>query len=169
MPGTWRGREGGWRCRLDGGGGCLHALVGLPPTHDHSRGVGVETGALGGRTPRGVGARFGLRRSQGVGVLRQPADALSGVMVVRGGRGSRADEQPRRAGLEDGRAVEKERVRLSQRVGLPIRGANPDGRPDAAFAEKIGTGLPGRIRDRSPLRNLGPDISNAVKGLNGYK
>ena len=90
-------------------------------------------------------------------------------MVVLGDRGSRANEQPRRANLANGRALEEERFRLPERIGLPVCGANPDGGSNAAIAEAIGAGLPGRIRDRPPLRSYGTSISDAVGGLNGYQ
>ena len=67
-----------------------------------------------------------------------------------------------------GRAVAEERLRLPQRGGMPVRGADADGGADPAVAEAFGPGLPGSGDHRSSVGPALASITGAEVGLNGY-
>ena len=97
----------------------------------------------------------GCADNEGGDLLRQPPGVVSGAVAVRGDRRRRADEQPCGAGPALGRAVAEECVRLPQRGGLPVRGADADGGPDASVAAATGVGLP-IPRDPGPSGRTSP-------------
>ena len=109
-----------------------------------------------------------LRGFQGGDLLRQHLGSVSGVVVVRGDRGSRAHQQSCGTHPAVGRTVAEERLRLPQRGGVPVRGADADRGPNPAVAETSGAGLP-VSRDRgSSLRPSRSAITGPSWGLNGY-
>src|SRR5207248_2902091 len=85
---------------------------------------------------------------------------------VRASAGGGADEQPRRAGTAQGGAVAEEVVRLRQRGGLPVRGADPDGGADAAPARPPGVALLATVAHR-PSRASARSLT--TPGMNGYR
>lgn len=87
-----------------------------------------------------IGAGSLLRGFQGSHLLRQPPGTISGVVVVRGGRGGRAHEQSCETHPALGRAVAEERLRLPQCSAVPVRGADADRDPNLAVAETSGAG-----------------------------
>ena len=72
----------------------------------------------------------------------QRAGVVAGGVAFRGDRRGGADEQPRGASAAPGRAVAEERLRLSQRGGLPFCRADVDGGTDAPPARAVGAALP---------------------------
>ena len=109
-----------------------------------------------------------LRGFQGGDLLRQRLGAVPGVVVVRGDRGGRAHQQPCGTHPAFGRAVAEERLRLPQRGGVPVRGADADRGPNPAVAETSGAGLP-VSRDRgSSGRPSRSATTGPSWGLNGY-
>ena len=109
-----------------------------------------------------------LRGFQGGDLLRQHLGPVPGVVVVRGDRGSRAHEQSCGTHPAVGRTVAEERLRLPQRGGVPVRGADADRGPNPAVAETSGAGLP-VSRDRgSSGRPSRSAITGPRWGLNGY-
>src|ERR1700682_4730099 len=143
-------------------------LVGLPPRRLGPRGPASAFGPDGARTPRGFGAGLWLRGPESGGVLRERPGVVSGVVAVRGGRGGGTDEQPCGTAPAAGCAVAEERVRESQRGGMPVRGADADGGADAAVAEAPGAGLPATCDDRPSVRPPRPAIAGPKGELNGY-
>ena len=131
-------------------------------------GLQVAFGPDGARTPRGFGAGLWLRGPESGGVLRECPGVVSGVVAVRGGRGGGTDEQPCGTAPAAGCAVAEERVRESQRGGMPVRGADADGGADAAVAEGPGAGLPATCDDRPSVRPPRPAIAGPKGELNGY-
>src|SRR5205807_774927 len=89
----------------------------------------------------------------------------AGAVDVRASAGGGADEQPRRAGTAQGGAVAEEVVRLRQRGGLPVRGADPDGGADAAPARPPGVALLATVAHR-PSRASARSLT--TPGMNGY-
>src|SRR5258705_13761289 len=146
----------------------VRRLVGVPSRRTGPAGPASSVGPDRARTPRRFGAGLLLRGFQGGDVLRQRLGPVPGVVVVRGDRGGRAHEQPCGAHPAPGRALAEERLRLPQRGGLPVRGADADGGPDAAVAETSGVGLPVPCDRGSSIRSPGSATPGPSRGLNGY-
>ena len=121
------------------------------------------------RTPRRFGAGLLLRGFQGGDLLRQRLDPVPGVVVVHGDRGGRAHKQPCRTHPADGRFVAEERLRLPQRGGMPVRGADADRRTNAAAAETAGAGIPVSCDRGASGRSSRSATTGPSWGLNGYK
>ncbi len=147
----------------------VRRLVGVPPRRTGPSGPAIPVGPDRARTPRCLGAGVWLRGFQGGDLLRQRLGVVSGVVAVRGHRGGRADEQPRGTDPALGCSVAKERLRLSQRRGVPVRGADADGGPDAATAETSGAGLLVSCDRSSSGRPSRSATIGPTWGLNGYR
>src|SRR5450755_734072 len=146
----------------------VRRLVGVPPRGTGPSGPAIPVGPDRARTPSRLGAGMRLRGFQGGDLLRQRVGVVSRAVVVRGDRGGRADEQPRGTDPALGCSVAEERLRLSQRGGVPVRGADADGGPNPAIAETSGVGL-SVPRDRgSSVRPSRSAITGPGWGLNGY-
>src|SRR3954465_734303 len=146
----------------------LRRLVGVPSRRTGPAGPASSVGPDGARTPRRFGAGLLLRGFQSGDLLRQHLGSVPGVVVVRGDRGSRAHEQPCGTHPAFGRAVAEERLRLPQRGGVPVRGADADRSPNPAVAETSGAGLPvscDRGSSSWPSRSA---TTGPSWGLNGY-
>jgi transposase len=76
------------------------------------------------------------------------------------------EEQPRGARAATGGDLAAAFVRLRQRLGLPLRGAHPNGGDHAAPAEAERRELPGRIHRRLPRRPTRTETHR--RGVNGY-
>src|SRR5450759_3442939 len=129
----------------------VRRLVGVPPRRTGPTGPASPVGPDRARTPRRFGAGLLLRGFQGSDLLRQRLGCVPGVVVVRGDRGSRTHKQPCGTHPAFGRTVAEERLRLPQRGGVPVRGADADRGPNPAVAETSGAGLPAS-RDRGSSR-----------------
>src|SRR5512135_1286487 len=153
----------------EGGGGPVSALVGFSPTAVGSRrsATGPGTGCAG--TPSGIGAGSRLRGSKGSDVLRECTGVVSGIMVVRDGRGCRADQQSYRADSASWRAVAEECFWQSQRVRLSLCGTDADGGPDTAVAETSCGGLPASRAGCSSVRPTRSGATDRHSELNGYQ
>jgi hypothetical protein len=80
----------------------------------------------------------------------------------------RADEQSCSTSPALGRAVAEELLRLPQRGGVPVRGADADRGPDPAAAETSGAGLPVSRDHGSPGRPSRSTITGRSAALNSY-
>src|SRR5439155_6739729 len=100
-------------------------------------------------------------------ILRQPVGSGRGVVAVHDRRGRGADQQSCRASAAARGLVAEECIRLSQRRGLPVRGAYLDGGADAASATTQRAELPVRNVACSSRWDQDTRVSTGV--MNGYK